>query len=61
MLDWGLTLEDEPIRLTGRALPPEIIVFKGREVPANEMADFSREAGRERVITPLSAGALIAK
>ena len=51
--DWGLTLDSGPIALEGRVLPPEMIGFKNREAQCNEMADFSREAGRERVLVPV--------
>ena len=44
--NWGLTLDAAPIKLKGRVMPPETIVFKNREVRANEQADFSRDAGK---------------
>ncbi|KAF2362479.1 PAZ domain, partial [Trinorchestia longiramus] len=51
--DWGLTLDTGPVKLQGRVLPPEMVQFSGRCLPANEQADFSREAGREHVLVPV--------
>lgn len=54
LADWGLTLEDDTISTDGRMLPPETIFFGNREVPGSEIADWGREACRERVIAPVS-------
>ncbi|XP_064121148.1 protein argonaute-3-like isoform X1 [Macrobrachium nipponense] len=53
LADWGLSLDESLISVEGRVLPPETIYFGSKEVPGNEMADFSREACREKVIMPV--------
>ncbi|XP_076054688.1 argonaute 3 [Oratosquilla oratoria] len=51
--DWGLILEDTSLELEGRLLPPENILFGSREIHGGQGADWSREAGKERVIKPV--------
>ncbi|XP_068230350.1 protein argonaute-3 [Palaemon carinicauda] len=53
LADWGLSLDGNTISIEGRILPPETIYFGSKEVPGNDMADFSREACREKVIVPV--------
>ncbi|XP_069944367.1 piwi-like protein Ago3 isoform X2 [Cherax quadricarinatus] len=53
LADWGLRLEDNAVALDGRVLPPETIFFGCREVPGSEIADWGRDACREKVITPV--------
>ncbi|KAK8743630.1 hypothetical protein OTU49_001174, partial [Cherax quadricarinatus] len=59
LADWGLRLEDNAVALDGRVLPPETIFFGCREVPGSEIADWGRDACREKVITPLQIAVII--
>lgn len=50
---WGLSLKDTCIALEGRIHNQETIRFGSQEVQSSELADWGREACRERVITPV--------
>ncbi|XP_071550552.1 piwi-like protein Ago3 [Panulirus ornatus] len=53
LADWGLTMEDDTISVDGRTFPPETIFFGNREVFGSEIAEWSQESYKEKVITPV--------
>lgn len=55
LLDWGLCLSDDIVRLKGRVLPPEKIYFgNSKEFTVSEKADWSSMATRNQVLSPAS-------
>ncbi|XP_069194478.1 piwi-like protein Ago3 isoform X2 [Procambarus clarkii] len=53
LADWGLKLHDCTVPLEGRILPPETIYFANNTVPGLDIADWGRDACREKVIVPV--------
>lgn len=50
---WGLSLKDSCIAFDGRIHSQEPIRFGSQELKSSELADWGREACREKVITPV--------
>nr|AQV09903.1 argonaute 3 isoform 1 [Aeolosoma viride]AQV09904.1 argonaute 3 isoform 2 [Aeolosoma viride] len=48
---WGLELEPDTLKITGRLLQPEKVHFRDRTADAGAEADWGREIGRQKVIT----------
>jgi len=49
--DWGLRVPEQTVELTGRVLPPEMLVFgRGTEKSAGEQADWGRAATSEHML-----------
>nr|WOZ50369.1 piwi/Ago3-like protein [Sogatella furcifera] len=49
--NWGLNLDVESVKLTGRVFTPERIYFADRTTPGSEIADWKREAGDCKMLT----------
>ncbi|XP_008557727.1 piwi-like protein Ago3 [Microplitis demolitor] len=55
LADWGLSLADDIVRLKGRVLPAEKIIFgNSKEFNVNEKADWGPMAARNPVLTSAS-------
>ncbi|KAH0547230.1 piwi-like protein Ago3 [Cotesia glomerata] len=55
LLDWGLCLSDDIVRLKGRVLPAEKIYFgNAKEFTVSEKADWGAMATRNQVLSPAS-------
>lgn len=54
LADWGLTLDNDPLKITARLLNEETILFgRGKEGPAGPQADFSRHTTTNQVLEPI--------